>query len=166
MQLAPSTAALTFIAMAEGLLVTRRFGHEHGCTTNLNCNQLAFGAAGGSTVGPPTSPTPATKQAGSRTQRPIVNAAVGALLLVMFGTALLKQIPSPSIGAFVAIAVIPLLGISDFVRLWRERWFEFTTGAVCFLGVLLLGPIAGSRSCSHLSTSPSARPIRRSTCST
>ncbi|MFZ4893517.1 SulP family inorganic anion transporter [Plantibacter sp. Mn2098] len=150
LQLAPSAAALTLVAMAEGLLVAKRYGQKHGYTTNPNRDLLAFGAAnlasgatGGFTIGSSTSRTAAMDQAGSRTQVPTIVAAIGTLLLVMFGTALLEHVPSPAIGAIVAVAVVPLLGIGDFARLWRERKFEFAVGAVCFLGALLLGPIVG-----------------------
>jgi MFS superfamily sulfate permease-like transporter len=82
-------------------------------------------------------------QAGSRTQLPSIVAAVGTLLLALFGTALLEDIPSPSIGAIVAVAILPLLGVGELRRLWRLDRGEFAVGAICFLGALLLGPIAG-----------------------
>ncbi len=150
LQLTPSAAALTLVAMAEGLLVARRYAQKRGYAANPNRDLLAFGAAnlaagasGGFSVGSSTSRTAAMDQIGSRTQLPTIVAAVGTLLLLVFGTALLEHIPSPAIGAIVAVAVLPLLGISDFVRLWKQRPFEFLVGAVCFLGALLLGPIWG-----------------------
>ena len=68
---------------------------------------------------------------------------MGTLLLLLFGTALLEHIPSPAIGAIVAVAILPLLGIGELRRLWSADRFEFVVGAVCFLGALLLGPILG-----------------------
>ena len=82
-------------------------------------------------------------QAGSRTQLPSLVLAAGTLLLLLFGTALLADIPSPAIGAIVGVAVLPLLGIRDFVGLWRVDRFEFTVGAVCFLVTLFVGSIPG-----------------------
>lgn len=82
-------------------------------------------------------------QAGSRTQLPTVIAAVGTLLLLLFGTALLEHIPSPAIGAIVGIAILPLLGIRDFRTLWKQDRFEFVIGAICFLATLLIGAIPG-----------------------
>ncbi|SOC88182.1 high affinity sulphate transporter 1 [Curtobacterium sp. 314Chir4.1] len=150
LQLVPSAVALTLVAMAEGLLVARRYAERHGYPENANRDLFAFSAAnlgsgltGGFTVGSSASRTAAMDQAGSRTQLPTVIAAVLALLVVCFGTALLQDIPSPAIGAIVAVAVVPLLGIRDFARLWKLRRFEFAVAAVCFLGALLLGPIAG-----------------------
>ena len=148
--LVPSAAALTLVAMAEGLLVSRKYGQKRGYTTNPDRDLFGFGIAnlasgitGGFTVGSSTSRTAATDQLGSRTQVPTLVAAVGTLLLLVFGTGLLEHIPSPAIGAIVAVAVLPLLGFVELAELWRLRRFEFGVGAVCFLGTLLLGPIAG-----------------------
>jgi len=148
--LVPSAGALTLVAMAEGLLVSRKYGQKRGYTTDPNRDLLAFGVSnlasgvtGGFTVGSSTSRTAATDQLGSRTQVPTLVAAVGTLLLLVFGTALLENIPSPVIGAIVAVAVLPLLGVRELAELWRLRRFEFAVAAVCFLGTLLLGPIVG-----------------------
>ncbi|WP_348787014.1 SulP family inorganic anion transporter [Leifsonia sp. NPDC080035] len=148
--LVPSAIALTVVTMGEGLLVSRSYGEKRGYPTRPNRDLFAFGVAnlgagvsGGFTVGSSTSRTAAMDQAGSRTQLPSLITALGTLLLLIFGTALLEHIPSPAIGAIVAVAVVPLLGIPDFVRLWRLDRFEFVIGAVCFLGALLIGPIAG-----------------------
>jgi SulP family sulfate permease len=81
--------------------------------------------------------------AGSRTQLPSLVLAAGVLLLLMFGTALLAGIPSPAIGAIVAIAIVPLLGFRELAVLWRRDRFEFAVGAVCFLLTLFMGAIAG-----------------------
>ena len=104
---------------------------------------IAAGLTGGFAVGSSTSRTAALDQAGSRTQLPSIVTAVGTLLLVVFGTALLEHIPSPAIGAIVGVAVVPLLGVAEFRQLWRLDRAEFAVGGVCFLGALLLGPIAG-----------------------
>ena len=66
------------------------------------------------------------EQAGSRTQLPSLVLAVGTLLLLLIGTALLADIPSPAIGAIVAVAILPLLGIREFIALWKLDRFEFT----------------------------------------
>ncbi|MFF1571137.1 SulP family inorganic anion transporter [Leifsonia sp. NPDC058292] len=148
--LIPSAIALTMVTMAEGLLVARSYGEKRGYSTSPNRDLFAFGAAnvaagatGGFAVGSSTSRTAAMDQAGSRTQWPTVVAAVGTLLLLLFGTALLEHIPSPAIGAIVGIAILPLLGIRDFRLLWKQDRFEFIIGAVCFLATLFIGAIPG-----------------------
>ncbi|MGH1547705.1 SulP family inorganic anion transporter [Leifsonia poae] len=146
----PSAIALTLVTMGEGLLVSRSYGERRGYATSPDRDLFAFGlgnlgagVSGGFFVGSSTSRTAAMDQAGSRTQLPSLVTAVGTLLLLIFGTALLEDIPSPAIGAIVAVAVVPLLGIPDFIRLWRLDRFEFAIGAVCFLGAVFIGPIAG-----------------------
>ena len=146
----PSAIALTLVAIAEGLLVARRYAEKNGYETNANRDLMAFaganvaaGVTGGFTVGSSASRTAAMDSAGVRTQLPTIVAALLTLLLVIFGTALLTDIPSPAIGAIVAVAVVPLLGIRELGRLWQESKSEFTIAAVCFLTALLIGPLVG-----------------------
>ncbi|MFF2272772.1 SulP family inorganic anion transporter [Agromyces sp. NPDC058136] len=148
--LIPSAIALTLVTTAEGLLVSRSYGEKHGYPTDPNRDLFAFGlgniaagASGSFAVGSSTSRTAAMDQAGSRTQLPSLVLAAGTLLLLLFGTALLADIPSPAIGAIVGVAILPLLGIKDFAMLWRTDRFEFAVGAVCFLVTLLVGSIPG-----------------------
>ncbi|THG29170.1 SulP family inorganic anion transporter [Glaciibacter flavus] len=148
--LVPSAIALTLVTTAEGLLVSRSFGEKRDYPTSPNRDLLAFGvanvaagASGSFAVGSSTSRTAAMDSAGSRTQLPSLVLAVGTLLLLLFGTALLADIPSPAIGAIVGVAVLPLLGIRDFIALWRADRFEFAIGAVCFLVTLFVGSIPG-----------------------
>lgn len=148
--LVPSAIALTLVTTAEGLLVSRSYGEKRGYPTNPNrdlfavgLGNLAAGASGSFAVGSSTSRTAAMDQAGSRTQLPSLVLAVGTLLLLLFGTALLADIPSPAIGAIVGVAILPLLGIRDFIALWKADRFEFAVGAVCFLVTLFIGSIPG-----------------------
>lgn len=148
--LVPSAIALTLVTTAEGLLVSRSYSEKHGYPFHANRDLLAFGASniaagaqGSFAMGSSTSRTAAMDQAGSRTQLPALVLAVGTLLLLLFGTALLADIPSPAIGAIVGVAIIPLLGIRDFIGLWHKDRFEFVIGAVCFLVTLFIGSIPG-----------------------
>lgn len=148
--LVPSAIALTLVTTAEGLLVARSYAEKNGYTTKPNRDLLAFGvaniasgASGSFAVGSSTSRTAALDQAGSRTQLPTIVAAAGTLLLLLFGTAVLEHIPSPAIGAVVAVAILPLLGIREFIALWRLDRFEFAIGATCFLATLFIGAIPG-----------------------
>lgn len=148
--LIPSGIALTMVAMAEGLLIARSYGEKNGYETRPNRDLLAFGlgniaagASGGFSIGSSTSRTAAMDQAGSRTQLPTMVTAIGTLALLLFGTALLEQIPSPAIGAIVAVAVVPLLGLREFRALWQQDRFEFLIGVSCFLVTVLAGAIAG-----------------------
>ena len=148
--LIPSAMALTLVTTAEGLLVARSYGEKREYPTRPNRDLFAFGlgniaagASGSFAMGSSTSRTAAMDQAGSRTQLPSLVLAVGTLLLLLFGTALLADIPSPAIGAIVAVAILPLLGIREFIDLWKLDRFEFAVGATCFLVTLFIGAIPG-----------------------
>ena len=82
-------------------------------------------------MGSSTSRTAAMDQAGSRTQLPSLVLAVGTLLLLLFGTALLADIPSPAIGAIVGVAILPLLGIREFARALARRPLRVRRSAPC-----------------------------------
>jgi SulP family sulfate permease len=148
--LVPSAIALTLVTTAEGLLVSRSYGERRGYRTDPNRDLFAFGlgnmaagASGSFAIGASTSRTAAMDQAGSRTQLPSLVLAAGTLLLLLFGTALLADIPSPAIGAIVGVAILPLLGIREFAALWRADRGEFAVGVVCFLVTLFVGAIPG-----------------------
>jgi MFS superfamily sulfate permease-like transporter len=148
--LVPSAIALTLVTTAEGLLVSRSYGEKRHYATRANRDLFAFGlgniaagAQGSFAMGSSTSRTAAMDQAGSRTQLPSLVLAAGTLLLLLFGTALLADIPSPAIGAIVGVAILPLLGIADFRRLWRMDRFEFAVAAACFLVTVFVGAIPG-----------------------
>jgi sulfate permease, SulP family len=148
--LVPSAIALTLVTTAEGLLVSRSYGEKRDYRTDPNQDLLAFGVgnlaagvSGGFAVGASTSRTAAMDQSGSRTQLPSMVTAAGTLLLLIFGTALLEDIPSPAIGAIVGVAILPLLGIKEFRELWATDRAEFLIGAVCFGVTVFVGSIAG-----------------------
>lgn len=143
-------AAITTVTVGEGLLLARSYADKYGYSTSPNRDLLAFGGANlasglssGFTIGSSTSRAAAMDQAGSRTQLPLLVMATGALLLLVFGAELLAGIPSPAIGAIVAVAVAKLLNVAEFRHLWRLSRFEFGVAASCFAGVLLIGPLAG-----------------------
>lgn len=148
--LIPSALALTLVTVAEGLLVIRSYAEKNKYTTNSNQDLFAFGAAnvasgfsGSFAVGSSTSRTAAMEQAGSRTQLPSLVLAAGTLLLLLFGTEILAQIPAPAIGAVVAVAVFKLLGLEELRELWGASRAEFGIAMACFLGVLVVGPLGG-----------------------
>lgn len=150
MALIPSAIALTAVSTAEGLLVSRSYGEKHRYPTNANRDLFAFGmaniaagASGSFAVGASTSRTAAMDQAGSRTQLPSLVLAAGTILLLLFGTALLSEIPSPAIGAIVGVAVIPLFGVREFAQLWKVSRFEFWIAFCCLAVTVLVGAIAG-----------------------
>lgn len=150
LSLIPSALALTMVTIAEGLLVSRSYAEKNGYRTKPNRDLFAFGTANviaglfsSFAVGSSTSRTAAMDAASSRTQLPTLVTALGALLLLLFGTSILATIPAPAIGAVVAVAVFRLLGLGELKALWEQSRSECLVGVSCFLGVLVLGPLGG-----------------------
>lgn len=144
----PPALAMTAVAVAEGLMLARRYAAKHRVPHDPNRDLAAFGvanlAAGLSssfTVGSSTSRTATMDDSGTRSQLPGVVLAVGALILLMFGTALLSQTPVPAIAAVVAVALLPLLGVRELVGLARTSRRELAVALVCLVSVLALGPL-------------------------
>lgn len=150
LSLIPSALALTTVIMVEGLLVSRSYAEHRNYPMTPDRDLAAYGLAnlasgisGSFAVGSSTSRTAAMDQAGSRTQLPSLVVVAITLLLLVFGTGLLASIPSPAIGAIVAMAVAPLVGIARFRAVWRLDRFECGIAAACFAVTLLVGSIAG-----------------------
>ncbi|MCB0910285.1 MAG: SulP family inorganic anion transporter [Propionibacteriaceae bacterium] len=148
--LVPSALALAMVAMAEGLLMSRAYAERNRYPNLPDQNLIAMGAANiaagfssSYSIGSSGSRTAAMDAAGSRTQLPGLVLVAGALALLVFGTDLLAGVPSPAIGAIVAVAVWGLLGIGDYRYLWRMSRSEFAVALVCALGVLVVGPLGG-----------------------
>lgn len=148
--LIPSAAALTAITVAEGLMLARSYSDRRGYPQDPDRDLAGFGLAnigagltGGLSVGSSTSRTAAMDDSGSRTQLPSIVLAVSALALLLLGTELLAAIPSPAIGAVVTMAVLRLLGLHELRRLLARSRDEFVIAALCFLGVLAVGPLMG-----------------------
>ena len=131
--LIPSAIALTLVTTAEGLLVSRVLRREAPLPHEPEPRPVRLRRSATS----PPAPAAASRSARRRRARrrwtrpaparscPSLVLAVGTLLLLLFGTALLADIPSPAIGAIVGVAILPLLGIREFAQLWRADRFEF-----------------------------------------
>ena len=104
--------ALTVVTMGEGLLLARSFADKYGYQTSRTATWLRSASrthlravvvvhhgivdVAGGRDGPGRHPQPAA----------VAGDGGGTLLLLLFGTGLLSDIPSPAIGAIVAVAVL------------------------------------------------------------
>jgi len=72
----------------------------------------------------------------------LVGAGAIVLMLVLV-PGLLKNLPNPILAAVVIAASLSLADIAGVMRLWRQRKTEFLLTVAAFLGVALLGVLAG-----------------------
>ena len=148
LSLVPSALASRSSRSPRGCSCRASYAGKRGYQTEPDRDLLAFGAgnvAAGLSSSFAIDRRPAHRGDGRDRLAPNCRASCLTPLpgLLLFGTAVLEVIPSPAIGAVVAVAVLGLLGLAEFAGLWRRSHFEFAIGVVCFVGVLLIGPLGG-----------------------
>lgn len=109
----------------------------------IGAANLAAGLFQGFPVSTSGSRTAVAQQAGGRTQLTGVVGAALIILMIVLVPGLLRNLPQPALAAVVITASLSLADVPGTVRLWRQRRVEFLLSAVAFLGVALLGVLAG-----------------------
>jgi len=104
---------------------------------------LAAGLFQGFPVSTSGSRTAVAERSGSKTQLTGITGAVLITLMIVLVPGLFRNLPNPALAAVVITASLSLADIPGTVRLWRQRKTEFLLSAAAFLGVALLGVLAG-----------------------
>lgn len=142
--------AIAVVSLADTSVLSRTFAMRSGQRVDQDQEMIALGAANvgtafvsGFPISASTSRTPVAESAGGKTQ---VTGVVGALAIVgllLFAPGLTSNLPQPTLAAIVMIACTSLVDVAGLVRLWRLRPSEFILSIVCFLGVAVIGVVAG-----------------------
>ncbi len=145
-----TAVAIAVLTIAEGLMVASGAARRHGDELDANGELVAMGIANiaaGLTSAMPTgasaSRSAATEAAGSRSQLPGVVSAGIIMVVVLYFTDLVAEIPSAALAGLVANAVVSVIDVSAFRTFARVRRSEFVIAIGCTAGVLILGPIGG-----------------------
>lgn len=80
---------------------------------------------------------------GCRSQIMSISASITMLLVILFGTPLFQYLPVPILTGIVMTALIGILEISLFRRLWKTSKREWIIFLLSFFGVLLFGTVNG-----------------------
>jgi sulfate permease, SulP family len=149
-ELLPLSMACFLLAAVETVAIGRMFALKHGYRLDPNreflslaAGNLAAGLGHGFAVSGGMSQSLVNESAGART--PISGFVSGLLILVvtLFFSGLLRNLPQPVLAAIVLMAVTGLLKIDSFKRLWRFSRSEFAVAFVATLGVLGSGILDG-----------------------
>ncbi len=142
--------AIAVVALADTSVLSRTFAMRSGQRVDQDQELIALGAAnlgaaftGGFPISASASRTPVAESAGGKTQ---VTGVVGALAIVALLVAapwLTTNLPQSTLAAIVIVACFSLVDVAGLVRLWRLRPSEFVLSIVCFLGVAVVGVVAG-----------------------
>ena len=149
-ELLPLAIACFMLGAVETAAIGRMFAEKHGGRFDSNqeflalaASNLAAGLGQGFPVSGGMSQSLVNEGGGART--PISGlVAAGAILLVsVFLSGSLRNLPQPVLAAIVLMAVAGLFKVSEFRHLWRADRAEFTIACAALLGVLGSGLLRG-----------------------
>jgi sulfate permease, SulP family len=145
-----TAVAIAVLTIAEGLLVASSAARRHDDELDPNGEIAAIGFANvaaavtsGMPIGASASRSAATEAAGSRSQLPAVVSALIVMVVALYFTDLVAEIPSAALAGLVANAVVSVIDVRAFRSFARVRRSEFLIAIGCTAGVLILGPIGG-----------------------
>jgi high affinity sulfate transporter 1 len=145
-----TAVAIAVLTIAEGLLVASAAARRHGDDLDANGELASMGFANiaaamssGMPIGASASRSAATEAAGSRSQMPALVSAVIVMLVALYFTDVVAEIPSAALAGLVANAVVSVIDVRAFATFARVRRSEFFIALGCTAGVLVLGPIGG-----------------------
>jgi high affinity sulfate transporter 1 len=142
--------AIAVVSLADTSVLSRTFALRAGTRVDQDQELLALGAAnvgsalfGGFPISASTSRTPVAEAAGGKTQLTGLIGAVAIVGLLILAPWLTTNLPQPTLAAIVIVASTALVDMDGLIRLWRLRPSEFLLSVACFLGVVLVGVVAG-----------------------
>ena len=109
----------------------------------IGASNIAAGLFQGFPVSTSGSRTAVAEQSGAKTQVTGVVGAVAIVLMLVLAPGLLRNLPQPTLAAVVIVASLSLADIPGTVRLWHQRREDFLVAVAAFLGVVLIGVLAG-----------------------
>lgn len=146
----PLGMACFVLAAVETTAIGRMFGAKHGYRLDATQEFLAIGvanlAAGLGSAFPISggmSQSLVNETGGARTPLSGLVAALITLLIAVFFTGLLRDLPQPVLAAIILMAVTGLIQINTLRHIWRFSRTEFAVAMAALLGVLGSGLLNG-----------------------
>ena len=145
-----SSLSIAAVILSESLLASKGNAVKDGYQLNSNREILAYAtanfaaaAAGCCPVNASVSRTGIVRQFGAKSQWLSVSAAVTMLIVLYFGTPVIKYMPVPILTAIVISALMNACEFSVAKRLFNTSRTEFYIFLAAFFGVLIFGTVAG-----------------------
>jgi len=148
--LLPLAVACFMLGAVETAAIGRMFAEKHGGRFDSNqeflglaTGNLTAGLGAGFPVSGGMSQSLVNESGGARTPLSGLVAAGIILVVSVFLSGLLRNLPQPVLAAIVLAAVAGLLKVSELRYLWRADRSEFVVAAATLLGVLGSGLLRG-----------------------
>lgn len=146
----PLAMACFLLGAVETVAIGRMFGTKHGYRIDPNQEFLSIAAANLAAglgrafpVSGGMSQSLVNESGGAKTPLSGLIAALIVLLITVFFSGLLRNLPQPVLAAIVLMAVTGLFKLEAFKQLWRFSKSEFAVALVATLGVLGSGILNG-----------------------
>jgi MFS superfamily sulfate permease-like transporter len=149
-ELLPLAMACFLLGAVETAAIGRTFARAHGYRFDANQeflalagSNLAVGLGSGYPVGAGMSQSLVNESSGART--PVSGLAAASIILVitLFFSGVLRNLPQPVLAAIILVAVSGLIKIDVLKRTWRFHRAEFAVSMVALVGVLHAGLLQG-----------------------
>ena len=149
-ELLPLAMACFLLGAVETAAIGRMFAQKHGYRLDTNQEFLALAGANlaaglgqGFPVSGGMSQSLVNESGGAKTPLSGLVAAGIVLLVALFLSGLLRNLPQPVLAAIVLVAVTALFKIAALRRLWNYHRSEFVIAMAALLGVLCSGLLRG-----------------------
>jgi len=141
---------IALVSLADTISTAGSFAARTGQEIDGSREMIGIGAANlgaglfqGFPVSTSGSRTAVAEQSGARTQVTGVVGAGAITLLLLLAPGLLRNLPQPTLAAVVIAASVTLADLPATARLYRQRRTEFWLCMAAFVGVTLVGVLAG-----------------------
>jgi sulfate permease, SulP family len=148
--LLPLALACFLLGAVETAAIGRMFAEKHGYRLDSNQEFLALAGANlasglgyGFPVSGGMSQSLVNESSGARTPLSGLLCAILIMLVAVFFSELLRNLPQPVLAAIVLMAVAGLVKVRELRHLWRVHRNEFLVAMVALLGVLWAGLLKG-----------------------
>ena len=148
--LAAGAVGIAMVSLADTISTSSAFAARTGQEvdgsqemTGIGAANLAAGFFQGFPVSTSASRTAVAERSGAKTQLTGITGAALIILMIVLVPGLFRNLPQPALAAVVITASLSLTDVPAVVRLWRQRKAECLLSAAAFLGVVLLGVLAG-----------------------
>ena len=149
-ELLPLALACFLLGAVESAAIGRMFAEKHGYRFEANQELLALSAANlasglgqGFPISGGMSQSLVNESGGARTPISGLIAAGIILIVSLFFTDLLRDLPQPVLAAIVLMAVLSLFKAKELAHLWRAHRSEFFVAMTALAGVLWAGLLQG-----------------------
>ncbi len=150
-QLLPYAVIISFLGFMEAIAIAKAMAAKTGQRLDLNQELIGQGLANiigclgkSYPVSGSFSRSAVNLQSGAMTGLSSVVTSLMVVIVLLFFTPLLYNLPQAVLAAVIMMAVIGLINISGFIHAWKAQWYDGVISIITFLATLIFAPHLGT----------------------